>query len=75
MIGSAYYFSFAFGSPCSKPISHVVKALAPLALASIFSKIVSTLQVFHLSISLSPCPHSLMDFQPNGNLELSLDSL
>jgi hypothetical protein len=57
----------------AKKYAHVVRALAPLASTSTSSKIVSTLQVFHPSISFSPCPHSLIDFQPNGNLELSLD--
>jgi len=59
----------------AKKYAHVVRALAPLALTSTSSKIVSTLQVFHPSISFSLCPHSLIDFQPNGNLELSLDFL
>lgn len=54
--------------------AHVVKALAPLASISTPSKIVSIFQTLHPSISLSPRPHSLMDFQQNGNLELSLDS-
>jgi hypothetical protein len=52
---------------------HVARALTPLAPTIAFSKIVSTLQVFHLSILPSPCPNSLVDFQPNGHLELSFD--
>ncbi len=53
--------------------AHVLRALAPSASTSTSSKIVSTMQAPHPLVSLSPCPHSLMDFQSNGNLELPLD--
>jgi hypothetical protein len=49
------------------------KALAHLALALVSSTIVCVLQALHLLDLKSPCSNSLMDFQPNIYVKLSLD--
>jgi hypothetical protein len=48
--------------------------MAPLALTFSSSNFFSALQAFHLSVSPSPYPNSLMAFQLDGDLKLFLDS-
>jgi hypothetical protein len=50
------------------------QAFTPLAQIVASSKIMSTLQVFHPSISPSPYLDSLVDFQLDRKIKLSLDS-
>ncbi len=64
-----------FGFKACQKVCTCGEGPCPLASTSTSSKIVSTLQVLHPLISFSSRPHSLIDFQPNGNLELSLDFL
>jgi len=59
---------------CVEKYVHATRVLAPLALIFSSSKIISTLQALHTSISPSPYPNSLMAFQLDGDLELILDS-
>jgi hypothetical protein len=66
---------FLYILPCfSLKYAHVAKALAPLALIIASLGIISTLHVLHPLVLPSPWPNSLMDFQLDRDLELSLDS-
>jgi hypothetical protein len=59
---------------CAEKYAHAIRAMAPLALTFSSSEIVPTLQAFHLSVSPSPYPNSLMAFQLDEDLMLFLDS-
>ncbi len=59
---------------CAEKYAHAIRAMAPLALTFSSSEIVPTLQAFHLLISPSPYPNSLMAFQLDEDLMLILDS-
>lgn len=51
----------------------VTRVLAPFALILSSSKIISVLLALYPLDTNSPCLDSLWDFQPNSNLELSVD--
>jgi hypothetical protein len=64
--------NFALG--CIGEFVYVTTALAPLAPTLTSLKMVRNLLVLHPSDIDSPCSDSLLNFQPNANLELSMDS-
>jgi hypothetical protein len=59
---------------CTEEFVRDVKAFAPLALALVSLKMINALLVLHPSNANSPCLGSLLDFQLDWDLEVSMDS-